>query len=195
MDEKLTAQLQEWLNTPEENRDVATGAMLVRRITRNKLLAQNYERLPSRFGKMVEYQLRKCLPMRLDKKTHEDVVRMTEEVNKITKARKLDEPVPGNPNQSEERRLQKTEPFRSGKRKDHDSLPEDVQACYAENLHLLQQMRLCRAKLLVIMNTTDNSVCQDNDRYPFVKEIIRLDEQYRANWQKYDEYVTPDGGK
>lgn len=193
MDEKLTAQLQEWLNTPAEERSVETGAMLVRRITRNVVLANNYERLPLRFGKMVEYQLRKCLPMRLDKKTHDDVVQMSKQVKQISKDHKLDEPIPGNPKQSEERRLQRVEPFRSGKRKDHDSLPEDIQACYAENLHLMQQMRHNRAQLLVIMNTKDKTVCQDNDRYPFVKEIINLDARYRANWQKYDEYVAQDG--
>lgn len=194
MDEKLTAQLQEWLNTPAEKRNVATGAMLVRRITRNVLLAQNYERVPSRFGEMVEYQLRKFLPMRLAKKTHDDVVRMTEQVKQITKARKLDEPIPGNPKQPEERRLQRVEPFRSGKRKDHDSLPEEIQACYAENLHLMQEMRHNRAQLLVIINGPQSS-CPDGDRYPFVKEIIDLDERYRENWRKYDEYVAPDGGK
>lgn len=194
MDEKLTAQLQEWLNTPAEKRNVATGAMLVRRITRNVLLAQNYERVPSRFGEMVEYQLSKFLPMRLAKKTHDDVVRMSAQVEKISKQHKLDEPIPGNPKQSEERRLQRVEPFRSGKRKDHDSLPEDIQACYAENLNLLQQMRHNRAQLLVIVNGPQSS-CPDGDRYPFVKEIIDLDERYRENWRKYDEYVAPDGGK
>lgn len=194
MDEKLTAQLQEWLNTPAEKRNVATGAMLVRRITRNVLLAQNYERVPSRFGEMVEYQLSKFLPMRLAKKTHDDVVRMSAQVEKISKQHKLDEPIPGNPKQSEERRLQRVEPFRSGKRKDHDSLPEEIQACYAENLNLLQQMRHNRAQLLVIVNGPQSS-CPDGDRYPFVKEIIDLDERYRENWRKYDEYVAPDGGK
>ena len=194
MDEKLTAQLQEWLNTPADKRDVATGAMLVRRISRNTLLAQNYERLPLRFGKMVEYQLSKFLPMRLAKKTHDDVVRMSAQVENISKEHKLDAPVPGSAKQPEERRLQRVEPFRSGKRKDHDSLPEDIQACYTENLHLMQEMRHNRAQLLVIINGPQSS-CPDGDRYPFVKEIIDLDTRYRANWQKYDEYVAPDGGK
>ncbi len=194
MEEKLTAQLQEWLNAPAEKRDVATGAMLVRRMTHNLLLAGNYERFPKRFGPMVEYQLSKYLPMRLAKKTHEDVVRMSADVEKITKKHKLDAPVPGNPKQPEERRLQRTEPFRSGKRKDHDSLPEEIQACYTENLHLMQEMRHNRAQLLVIINGPQSS-CPDGDRYPFVKEIIDLDTRYRANWQKYDEYVAPENAK
>ena len=91
MEEKLTVQFQEWLNAPAEKRDVATGAMLVRRMTHNLLLAGNYERFPKRFGPMVEYQLSKYLPMRLAKKTHEDVVRMSAEVEKITK------PIPNMP--------------------------------------------------------------------------------------------------
>ena len=194
MDEKLTAQLQEWLNTPAEKRNVATGAMLVRRITRNVLLAQNYERIPKRFADMVEYQLRKFLPMRIAKKSHDDVVRMSAQVEDIAKARKLDEELPGSPKSKEEKRIAKTSDFVKGKRKDHDSLPEEIQACYAENLNLLQQMRHNRAQLLVIVNGPQSS-CPDGDRYPFVKEIIDLDERYRENWRKYDEYVAPDGGK
>ena len=194
MEGKLTAQLQAWLNTPAEKRDVATGAMLCRRITRNLILAQSYERMPSRFGDMVAYQLGKFLPMYLANKDHEDIVRMSAQVEKIAKQHKLDAELPGTAKQPEERRLLKTEPFRKGKREDHDSLPEEIQALYAENLHLMQQLRHNRAQLLVIINGPQSS-CPDGDRFPFVKEIIDLDERYRANWQKYDEYVAPDGGK
>jgi len=185
MDEKLTAQLQEWLNTPEEKRDltkgssfVTVGAMLCRRITRNVILGNNFERLPSRFYKQVAYQLGKFLPMRLQHQTHEDVVRMTAEVETITQEHKLDS---------------KKTPRSKGKRPDHDQLPEEIQALYAENLSLMQQMRHNRAQLLVIVNGPKSS-CPDGDVYPFLKELISLDGRYRANWQKYDEYeLTPDG--
>lgn len=183
MDEKLTAQLQEWLNTPEEKRDmtkgssfVTVGAMLCRRITRNIILGNNFERLPARFYKQVAYELGKFLTMRLKHQTHEDVVRMTAEVETIAKERKLDN---------------KNTPRSKGKRPDHDQLPEDIQALYTENLSIMQQMRHNRAQLLVIVNTPGLS-CPDGEKYPFLTELIALDNRYRKNWQAYDEY-TPDG--
>ena len=56
----------------------------------------------------------------------------------------------------------------------------------------MQQMRHNRAQLLVIMNTKDNTVCPDGDRYPFVKELIALDDRYLSNWEKYDTYTAPE---
>ena len=187
MDHKLTEQLQSWLNTPAEKRNIAEGASLVRRLIRNQILAANFERMPKNHMAMVEYQLKKFLPMRLAQKTHEDVERMSKSVEKISKEHGLDQELPGSKNQKEERRLQKLEPFRVGKRPDHDQLPEDIQALYAENLHLMQQMRHNRAQLLVIINGPQSS-CPDGDRFPFVKEIIDLDARYRENWRKYDTY-------
>ena len=188
MDRKLTEQLQAWLNTPAEKRNIAEGANLVRRIIHNSILASNFERMPNRFMKMVEYQLGKFLPMRLAEATHEDVVRMTKQVEKINKEHKLDQPLPGKEKDPVERRLQKTEPFRVGKRKDHAKLPEEIQALYAENLHLMRQMRTCHAHLVILSLDEKHSSCPDGDRYPFVKEIIALDERYHANWEKYDNY-------
>lgn len=183
MDEKLTAQLQEWLNTPEDKADlnkgsqfVTTGAMLCRRITRMVILGNNFERLPKQFYKQVAYQLGKFLPLRLERKTHAEVVEMSVKVEKISKERKLDN---------------KTTPRAKGKRPDHDQLPDEIQALYAENLNIMQQMRHNRAQLLVIVNTP-GLACPDGEQYPFLKELIALDDRYRANWKAYDEY-TPDG--
>ena len=192
MDKKLAKALQSWLDTPAAQRDTATGAMLVRRITRNLILAQNYEKFPKRFGEMVEYQLRKFYPMVMKGVQHEEVEQMTVQAEKIAKTRKLDAPLPGTPRMKEANRVAKTEEFVKGKRSDHSKLPDEIQALYAENLNIMQQMRHNRAQLLVIINGPQSS-CPDGDRYPFVKELIELDERYRANWKQYDEYVAPDG--
>lgn len=195
MDPKLAKQLQDWLATPADKRDVKTGAMLCRRITRLITLGNNYERMPGRFGKMVEYQLSKFATVRVkDNADHALVERMAAEAEDIAKAHKLDDRLPGFDNWAEKKRIDKLPDFRKGKRADHDSLPDEIQALYAENIGLMQQMRHNRAQLLVIINTTDKTVCPDGDRYPFVKELIKLDAQYRANWQRYDSY-TPDGDK
>jgi hypothetical protein len=195
MDQNLKKQLQDWLETPADKRDVTVGAMLCRRITRNITLGNNYERFPARFGKMVEYQLSKFATVRVKENAdHAMVERLAVQAEAVAEKHALDKRLPGFDNWQEQKRIAKTPDFVKGRRADHDSLPEDIQALYTENLAVMQKMRHCRAQLLVIMNTKDSSVCPDADRYPFVKELIDLDAQYRANWQRYDTY-TPDGGK
>lgn len=182
IDRKLTATLKAWLETPAEERNIETGAMLIRTIVRNQIFAANFQRMPNKYMKMAVYQLSKFLPMRLNDITHNDVQRMTKQVAQINTERKLSEPVPGNKKHSEVKRLEK----QLGKRADHDQLPEEIQALYAENLSIMQNMRACHAQLVLL--SQQPSTCPDGDRYPFVKEIIALDERYRQNWQKYDEY-------
>lgn len=194
MEKKIANTLQAWLDQPGAKRDVATGAMLVRRITRNAILAGNYEKFPKRFAGMVEYQLRKFYPMVMSGVQHEQVEQMSKKVEQIAKERKLDAELPGTARQKEVNRVAKTEEFVKGKRADHNSLPEEIQALYSENLAIMQQMRHNRAQLLVLVNGQQSS-CPDGDRYPFVSELIKLDAQYRANWKQYDEYVAPDGDK
>ena len=193
MEAQLKKQLEDWLSTPVKNRDVATGAMLTRRITRNIILANNYEKFPDRFGKMVEYQLSKFAVVRVKENAdHEMVEKMARQAEEISKRNGLDKKLPGFENWKEPTRILKTERFAKGKRADHDSLPEDIQALYTENVSIMQQMRHNRAQLLVIMNTKDNTVCPDGDRYPFVKELIALDDRYLSNWEKYDTYTAPE---
>ena len=188
IDRKLTQQLQQWLEAKAEDRDIATGAMLLRKLVRNLIFAANFERNPQRHMKMAEYQLSKFLPMRLAQVTHEDVQRMTKKVASINADHQLDKPLPGAKNTPEKKRIEKTVAFRVGKRPDHDLLPEEIQAYYAENLSVMQNMRACHAQLVILSSQEKQSVCPDGDRYPFVKEIIALDERYRQNWQRYDEY-------
>ena len=39
------------------------------------------------------------------------------------------------------------------------------------------------------MSTAD-SACADSDRYPFLKEFIKLDKKLHDNWNVYDHFVT-----
>ena len=39
------------------------------------------------------------------------------------------------------------------------------------------------------MLSTDGRTCPDNDRFPYLEELIKLDKQYHSNWEKYDTYV------
>lgn len=76
--------------------------------------------------------------------------------------------------------------WKGGKRADHDTLPVEIQALYAENATIMHQMRELHLKLRTL--STAESTCPDSDRYPFLKEIIALDKRYHKNWQIYDNY-------
>ena len=78
------------------------------------------------------------------------------------------------------------EEFKKGKRADHDALPVEIQALYAQNLSIMQQMRRCHTQLQLL--SVEHSTCPDSERYPFLKELIDLDKQYHANWEQYDHY-------
>lgn len=50
------------------------------------------------------------------------------------------------------------------------------------------RMRELHLKLRT-MSTTD-STCADSDRYPFLKEFIKLDKKLHDNWNVYDHFVA-----
>ena len=73
MDENFTRQMQAWLDTPKEKRDLAAGAMMVLKCNNNKILYQNVMRAPKRHADVIEYNMKKWLKFRLQQKTHAEV--------------------------------------------------------------------------------------------------------------------------
>ena len=175
MDAKFTQQIQDWINTPAEQRDNAQGALLLLRLTGNQIMYRNLMANPKRNAQFIEYQLQKRLNFRLQKLTHEQVEEMQQQVDAI--AKKL------TPNTGES--------FKQGKRDDHDQLPDEIQALYVENLGIVQKMRELHMKLRSL--SLDNAPCPDSERYPFLKELIALDKRLHANWETYDHYTGTDG--
>ena len=84
-----------------------------------------------------------------------------------------------------------TSEFKTGKRADHDELPDEVQALYVENLSIVQKMRELHLKLRSL--SLDSAPCPDSERYPFLKELIALDKKLHSNWEIYDHYTGADG--
>lgn len=76
IDDKLTTDMQGWLNTEPAKRDLLKGAEMVLKLTRNRILFQNISRNPQKFASKIEYELNKYLKIRLDRKTIQDVVQM-----------------------------------------------------------------------------------------------------------------------
>ena len=80
LDNKLTQQIADWLNTPEADRDVRAGADLMLSLNRNRALYNSILRRPDKFMAKLVYELRKFLRMRLDAATAADAAKLEREV-------------------------------------------------------------------------------------------------------------------
>ena len=177
MDKTFTDKLQTWLNQSREERDWDEGALLLLQLTGNKIMYRNLSVNPEGKANFIEGKLQQYLEFRLAELTHEQVKEMQHAVEEIVKEHtefKSDDNEAKN--------------FKAGKRADHDTLPEEIQALYVENLDLVHRMRELHLKLRT-MSTTD-STCADSDRYPFLKEFIKLDKKLHDNWNVYDHFVA-----
>lgn len=170
---ELTSQVQAWLDTDPAERDIAAGALLLKRINRNQILYNNIIRNPVAKAPLLEYHLQRILKTRLIDITREEVRQMMTQVDAISQQHGLDR--------------QERTPFQNGKRADHDELPDEVKQLYVDNADIMRRMREAHTRLRMI--TPQNSTCPDSDRYPFAKAIIEYDRQYRDNWNAYDHYV------
>ncbi len=179
MDLKFTEQIKQWLETHEDERDYAVGALYLLKLSGNQIMYKNIISQIDRRHDFVEYQLQKYYNFRVQALTHAQVEEMAAQVQTIADEHHLTDDASTVP--EDERRL--------GKREDHDSLPDEVKAKYVENLSILQRMRELHLRLRSL--SLDNATCPDSERYPFLKELITLDKKLHSNWEEYDHYVAP----
>lgn len=177
MDNVITQQILDWLKAKPENRSLEAGAELVLKLTGNVYMHRGI--IIRKDFKLVEYQLKKYLPIRLQEVTHAQVQKMLKKAEQINQERGLD----GLTKKSDP---DKTEKQQSGRRADHSELPQEIQALYKENLDIMRQMQRVHLKIREL--SIGEKPCKDCDLYPFVKELIDLDTQYHLNWKTYDEY-------
>lgn len=174
MDKNFTEKLQAWLNTPDNEKDYAEGALLLLQLSGNKIMYQNISVNPKGKAEFITGKLQQYLKFRLQDLTHKEVVEMQKKVEVIVKETvKPDEEFAD---------------FKAGKRADHDQLPEEVQALYAENLDIVHRMREVHLQLRKL--SLENATCPDSERYPFLKELIALDKKLHENWDTYDHFVV-----
>lgn len=173
---ELTSKVKQWLDTPAEARDILAGAEILLRINRNRIFYNQVVRNPSAKADRLEYELQKIYNDRLQDSTKQEVAALMVEVDRINRARGLDK----QPDTSRS-------DFQRGKRADHDELPAEIQNLWVENGDLMKKMRDCHTHLRLI--NTDNSSCPDSDRFPWAKEIVRLDTLLRDNYNRYDHYI------
>ena len=172
--QRFTNKLQAWLNTPDEQKDYAEGALLLLQLTGNQIMYRNISVNPKGKAEFIKGKLQQYLNFRLAQLTHEQVEQMQKEVDVIVK-----DTIKPDADFAD---------FKAGKRADHDKLPEEIQALYAENLDIVHRMRELHLQLRKL--STANVTCPDSERYPFLKELITLDKKLHENWDTYDHFVA-----
>ena len=175
LDNKFTELIQKWLETPTDERDYSVGALYLLKLSGNQIMYRNIMANPTSKAEFIEYNIRKYYNFRVQALTHYQVEEMQKQVDVIAQEHfSLEEENPA-------------KEFKKGKRDDHDSLPDEIQALYVENLSIVQRMREVHLKLRSL--STDNATCPDSERYPFLKELIELDKRLHSNWEQYDHFV------
>ena len=197
---KLTEQVAQFLDTPDEQRDWNTAALLLLQLTNNTIMYRNISLNPKGKAEFIEGKLRQHLKARRDIEAHDEVIAMQQQVDSIIESRtefkEKNEAkdfkagkIRANESQDE---LAQSRPsaaeFRAGKRADHDSLPEDIQALYVENLDIVHRMRELHLRLRLL--SEDTQLHTDAERKPLLDEFISLDKKLHANWDTYDHFVT-----
>ena len=173
MDNKFTELIKQWLETPSNQRDYSVGALYLLKLSGNQIMYRNIVAQLDRRHEFVDYQIQKYYNFRVQALTHAQVEEMQQKVDVI-----VAEHISLAANADE---------HKTGKRIDHDSLPDEIKAKYVENLSILQRMRELHLKLRSL--SLDTAPCPDSERYPFLKELIALDKKMHANWEEYDHYV------
>lgn len=180
IDNKLTQDIADWLNTQRDQRDIEHGALMLLKLNSNRFLYANIMRRPDKYADKVEYELRKHLRIRLDNMTNADVVRLEAKVIPAAKQTLASPPAVV----STDAELPKANVAR-GRRADHDKLPAEVQALWDKNFTLYQTIKNLFERLKAMEKA------QPCDRYEYLKLLDDADKQYRANLENYDNYVAP----
>ena len=176
MTNNLTEKVAQFLDKPVAERDWNDGAILLLQLTNNTVMYRNLSVNPKGKAEFIEGKLRSFLKARREVEAHDEVNIMQEQVDAIVASR------------TEFKEHNEAKDFKAGKRADHDSLPEDIQALYVENLDITHRMRELHLRLRLLSDSTKQ--VPDSKRKPLLDEFINLDKKLHANWDTYDHYVV-----
>lgn len=189
MDDKLTSEIQAYLDEKPAKRDIVHGAEMLFKLNRNRILYQNVLRKPSDFGEKVEYELKKFLQIRLDSKTLNEVVKMEASIlpaaNDTLESQMDVDKENGAaiyPVITTDEDKKSVAEIAKGKRADHDTLPDEVKSLWNENGELYFRIKTLFEQLKTMYAAP---AC---DRYEYLKQLDELDKTYRENMKIYDEY-------
>lgn len=178
MDKNLTDKLRQFLETPNEQKDWNAGAILLLQLTNNPIMYRNISLNPKGKADFILGKLQQFLKARCEIENHNEVMTLQSTVNEIVTQRTEFSNPDTNP----------ATDFKAGKRADHDSLPDNIQALYVENLDIVHRMRELHLQLRKLSDST--KTIPDNERKPLLDEFISLDKKLHDNWNTYDHYVA-----
>jgi hypothetical protein len=165
--DNFTQQIKEVLDKPITDEHIDAAAMLLLRLNRNRILYQYIIR--RRDTEKLKYELQKMYNFRIIEQAERVTQQLEQKAEVIIK-----ETLTPSEKKNKEQPL--------GKRTDHDSLPDSIKALYLQNLSIIQRMRKLHEQLKLLNNA------RPCDRYEFLRELVTLDKQLRANYNAYDTY-------
>ncbi len=169
--------MQDWLNTPESERDIRAGADMMLQLTRNRALHHSILMRPDRFKDKLVYELRKHLRIRLDNLTIAEVASLDAKVMHRVQTTVSNPPAISTDDELPDGKVVK------GRRSDHDSLPDDIRALWDSNATRYRRIVILFNELKAM------SGAQPCDRYEKLRMLDDLESTYRSNLAKYDAYV------
>lgn len=179
IDNSITKKLEDFLamtdRTPEE---VISGATLLLQLNRNRSLFQTVLTNPKRFEATVVYELNKFVPIRRRGQTLEDVKRDAEQLLGELKSAVDEEPAENESKDDSEKDL----PMHGGKRPDHDSLPESIQAIWPQNAERWKKIKSLYNTCLGITETCDLAESLNTLKETWYK--------YKSEFARYDDFIV-----
>lgn len=184
MDNKLTKEIQEWLEKESySEEEILAGARMVLKLNKNQALYNTIVRKPERYVKKIRYELARRLPMRLDNMTKSDVIRLEKEILPPveTAVRQEDE----KEGTEDVENADDGKAVAAGKRDDHDELPDEIKAIWDKNAERWKKIK----KLYYTCKQLDKPC----DRYEYLKILKEEWYAYKEAFNIYDNYsFVPD---
>lgn len=187
IDNELTQHIGKWLTHvgPRTDQEIIEGATMLLRLNRNRSLYQTVVTRPQRHESKVVYELKKWYGIRADGLTIDEVNKLDSTLTPQVKAAVDAEP------KNDDGTVQNPDdlPAHSGKRADHDSLPDDIKGIWPRNAERWKKIKQLYNTLLTI-----DEPCS---RYEYLKQLKDLWYGYKADFKKYDDFVLEpnDGGE
>lgn len=163
--------IQDFLSTPDPQRDYQAAADLLFQLTHNPILHRHLSVNPRGKADFIIAKLKQYLPQETQEPDAPEQPDLEAQLKERTQFKSEDN---------------EAKSFKAGKRADHDLLPDDIKALYVENLDLLHQMRELHLQLRHLSTPPHT----DDERKPILTEFINLDKKLHDNWNVYDHYVT-----
>jgi hypothetical protein len=187
LDQKFTEELVAWLRSEHtDDESIRKGAMLLLRVNRNQGLYQRICRQPQRGLAKLEYEIRKHVNYRLEGYTIEDIENLDREITPVVRV--AVDAVEENGDESLQPHVQEVDGdygesgtvVVSGKRPDHDSLPDDIKTLWDKNAERWKKIKEAYNLLLSL-----DAPC---DRFEHLKLLKETWYKYREDMCRYDDF-------